>query len=206
MKDFSIISVVKNQEGKGLVVESNPTDYPLIAKGKHGAIFKLSDDQCVKIFFQEKTAAQEADAYKRINGSIICPKLYEVGPKYIIIEYIEGLTLSEYLEGKEFISKSLTKKILLLLQEIKKLGFTNIDMELQNTIITKDGVLRLVDLACSFYLNSNQPKLLFKDLEFRGLLDLFMKQVKKINFQTYLEMKSLHKEFIRNRSEIIQQN
>lgn len=194
-----MISVMKNPKGKGLVVENNPTDYNFISKGCHGAVFKLSADRCVKIFLKNKSAAQEADAYTRIKGWTRCPKIYEVGPNYIVMEYIEGLTLEEYLKTKNYISESITKQILLILQEMKKLGFSRIDIRLHNAMVTKDDTIKVIDLVSEFHKKGSMAKRLFRGLEVLGLLDLFIAQVKEIDFKSYSEIKSLHEEFLNNR-------
>lgn len=190
MKDYEMISVIERYNDT-VMIKSNPTNYPLIEKGWQGAVFKLSDERCVKIYARTHIASGEADAYKRIQGSTIFPKLYEVGPKYIVMEYIEGLTLEKYLKRKNYISESITKQILLLLEEIKKLDFKEIDFQLCNVIVMNDEILRLIDIANSFKIQKKHPELLYKGLNKLGLLGMFIRQVKKIDFNAYLEIKNL---------------
>ncbi|MBF8984850.1 hypothetical protein IZY60_15015 [Lutibacter sp. B2] len=189
MEDFRMITVMKNGDGQ-VIVTSNPTNCKLIANGSQGAVFKLSDERCVKIYADKNEVIREADAYKRIEGSPVCPRLYEVGHNYIVMEYINGLTLRSYLKRKNYISESVTMQMLLLLREMKKLGFTVVDFGLNNVIITKGTILRLIDLANVFSIKRSNPEHLFRGLKQIGLLDLFIEQVKKIDYKTYLEMKS----------------
>lgn len=199
MNDYEMISVIKNKKGKGLVVEYNPTNYSLISKGKHGAVFKLSDKKCIKVFLDKNMAAREAEAYKKIEGNTICPKFYEAGPNYIIIEYIDGLTLDKHLGRRKHISESIAMKMLFLLQEIKKMGFKDKDFELKNVILTKNDNLRLFDLVNAYHLKKEMPEYLFKDLEYRGLLDMFIEQLKNIDSKAYLEMKHFYEEYKNDR-------
>ena len=47
MEDFKSITVTK---GVKTLEIHNPTNYPLIGMGAQGAVFKLSEDKCVKIY------------------------------------------------------------------------------------------------------------------------------------------------------------
>lgn len=189
MKDYEMISVIAKYNDK-VIIKNNPTNYRLIGTGAQGAVFKLSNEQCIKIYANKKVAELEADAYERIKISTICPKLYKAGPNYIIIEYIEGLTLRQYLEEKKYISESITKQILELLREMKKLGFTVIDFGINNVMVTTNNRLKLIDLANVFSKERKYPTQLFKELKHIDLLGMFINQVKKINFNTYLQMKN----------------
>jgi hypothetical protein len=48
LEDFKTIIVSSGK--KAVTIVDNPTSYPMIGKGKQGAVFKLSPDCCVKIF------------------------------------------------------------------------------------------------------------------------------------------------------------
>ncbi|MBF8984163.1 hypothetical protein IZY60_11500 [Lutibacter sp. B2] len=189
MEDFKKIAII-GRRGQTVIVKTNLTNYQLIGKGWHGAVFKLSDERCVKIYASEIVAEAEVAAYKRIKGAIICPTIYEVGPNYIVMEYIEGITLRNYLKRKNDISETIAREILLLLQEMKKLGFTDIDFNLNNVIVTKNNILRLIDIVNGFKKRKRIPTALFKGLKELGLEDLFIEQVRKIDYNAYLEMKS----------------
>jgi putative serine/threonine protein kinase len=51
--DFKQISV---KQGIDQVEINNPTNYPLIGKGKQGAVFKISADKCVKFYWNPNSA------------------------------------------------------------------------------------------------------------------------------------------------------
>lgn len=198
MEDFRSISVSVGDEKEKKVNKvkvNNPTDYKLIGKGEHGAVFKLSPEKCVKIYAKNKIASMEADAYRRIQGSSLAPKLYEIGPNYIIIEYIEGEKLYKYLRKKGEISKSITRQIIFLLEEMERLGFLELDIALQNVIVTKKGILKMVDYVNQFYWEERRPRALFKQLYNLDLLDSFLEQVKKINYEKYKEWKRIMSQY-----------
>jgi hypothetical protein len=71
MEDFKTISLTST---KKKVKVNNPTHYPLIGKGKQGAVFKLSSKRCVKIYSMQEHWEREYNAYKVMQGSHIIPK------------------------------------------------------------------------------------------------------------------------------------
>lgn len=96
MEDFKSIRVTEGI--KKVDVIKNPTSFPLIGKGAQGAVFKISSDKCVKICAKPEYAVKE-NVLKIAQNSPTIPRLYEVGQNYIIMEYIEGPTLFQYLES-----------------------------------------------------------------------------------------------------------
>jgi len=189
VEDFKFIKVASLRKGDKVEVIHNPTSYPLIGRGNQGAVFKISPDQCVKIFPKPMHAQRESEALKAAQGSPIVAKLYEAGENYIIMEYIEGPSLQEYLKSKGKIKEDITKKILFLIEEMKRLKFTRLDSRLKEIIVTKQGELKMVDLVNHFTKKYEIPQLLLANLEKLGLLSSFLEQVKKIDPQSYLEWK-----------------
>jgi predicted Ser/Thr protein kinase len=92
VNEFQTITVKRS--GKSTHI-NNPTEYKLIGKGRQGAVFKLSENRCVKIYVEEKYCRREKRALMSAQDFNIVPKVYEVGSNYIVMEYIEGLSLSE---------------------------------------------------------------------------------------------------------------
>ena len=95
MKDIKSI-IVTPRKGDIVKIVNNPTSYPLVGRGREGAVFKISSDQCVKIYAKQRCAKNEGKVLIAAQESRIVPKLYEVGENYIIMEYIEGPSLDQY--------------------------------------------------------------------------------------------------------------
>lgn len=190
MDDFKSIRVIREGENQVEVVH-NPTHYPLIGKGKQGAVFKIAPDKCVKIFADPNKVIREREAYKATEGSSIVPKLYEVGENYLVLEYIEGPNLQEHLASEGILTEEMTKKILNLLQEMKRYKFIRVDARLKHIYLTKEGVLKVIDHANSFKLKERpkRPELLMTRLNRLGLLPKFLEHVKKIDPASYEEWK-----------------
>jgi predicted Ser/Thr protein kinase len=189
MNDFMQINVKKQSDNKLIIY--NPTVYPLVGQGRHGAIFRLASDICVKIYADEAHAEIEANVYRRINGSPIIPKLYEVGKNYIIIEYIDGPNLRDYLIEKGKISKGTSKRIIFLFDEIKRLGFSRLDESLRHILVAQDKALKIVDHFYAFTQLDPYPVKFLRQLNEIGFLDQFLKDVLHLYPHIYLHWKNV---------------
>lgn len=166
-----------------------PSSFPLIGKGVDGNVYKLAPDCCIKLFNRANDAETEAYAYRRAQGSPIIPKLYFSGPSYIIIEFIEGISLDRYLPQQGHVSSAMTEKILALIKETKRLGFSRQDAALRHMILDKQDNLRLIDLVHAYIYDEPKPVRLFNDLKVFKLLDSFVEQVKAQDMSTYQDWK-----------------
>jgi predicted Ser/Thr protein kinase len=183
MEDFKAISV---KEGPNHRVQfHNPTGYSLLGLGDQGAVFLLDSGRCVKIYAKEKNARKEAGVYKRCGHSFILPKLYECGPNYLILEYIRGLPLDEYIGEKAGIPFSLSIQLVYAIREMMRLGFTRLDIPMRHILVTGQDAVKVIDHVNSFTLKSPKPSSLFKAFKKMGLLELFMEHVKHIDKELY---------------------
>ena len=182
--EFTKIKVYPGPKG---VRYDNPTNLKFIGRGYTGAVFKLTDEKCVKIYVEERSVEDELKALEMGQSSPIIPKLYEVGPNYIVMEYIKGETLSKYLKKNKFLSDDLSEEILYCLKEIKNLGFPRIDIHLRHFILTQDKKLKVIDHANVFKEDTCKPRQLFKQLKRLGLLSQFLGYVKKVDYKIYKE-------------------
>ncbi|MFP5107846.1 kinase [Neobacillus sp. C211] len=187
MNDFTQIVVTP---GKPVQVQTNPTDYPLIGKGLQGAVFKLSEDRCVKIYSKQIYCLREKKVLQQIGEkTAILPEVYESGENFIIMEYLAGPSLQEYLEKSKTISVDLTIEIINLIKELRSLQFMRIDFSLRHTIYDKNGKLKIIDHVNSFKIQRSFPKRLFKDLEQLGLLATFLGHVNNQEPDLYKQWK-----------------
>ncbi|TGA98706.1 hypothetical protein E4665_07565 [Sporolactobacillus shoreae] len=184
MEDFKRIIVTDG--GKSLVVH-NPTSYPLIGCGSQGAVFKLSEDQCVKIYLDEEHAKTEAAALEAGRDLPFIPRIYEHGPCYVVMDYINAPNLKEYLKGCTFLPEFIVKKLLSLLKGLKAAHFTMIDAPLRHIFVLENEVLKVVDHVNSFQKKHPVPLKLLRDLQIILLKDSFLMQVKRLEPETYRE-------------------
>lgn len=187
MDDFTLISVKQGNQ-KGNLDVSNPTSYQLIGKGYHGAVFQLDDERCVKIYHKPLDTKREAVVLKALQGLSYVPKIFETGPNYIIMEYLKGPNLGDFLEKRGKISESISHQILLIINGIKQAGFLQLDDQLKHFIVTEQEVVKVVDIVDVYSKSKGlQPIRMFKELKKLRLLRPFLKHAKKLEPQMYAE-------------------
>ena len=183
--DYQNIPVASGGSGNGVKVESIVTQ-SLIGKGHQGAVFRVAEDQCVKIYGNPVHAAQEQAVLLASQNLSFIPKVYETGSNYVLMEYLIGPDLNTFLKKQSALSEEITKRLLDILTTMKKSGYKQIDAPLRHIIITNNG-FKLVDHVYSFTRKQDRPLELFQNLHERGFLDSFLKQVKSMDPSTYNE-------------------
>lgn len=185
--DFRKITVKKGENG--LEVD-NPTSLPLIGKGVQGAVFKLSRRRCVKIFSGMNATKKEADAMMEGQDSYLMPKIFDVGDNYIVMEYIDGPSLEDIMQKGE-ITERLVRRLLEMLDELKRLKFTRLDVIPRHVIFSRKGRrMRIIDHSNSYIKESPYPKRLLQRFKRLNLLDEFLDHVKNIDSKVYDEWKT----------------
>ncbi|MFT4412434.1 RIO1 family regulatory kinase/ATPase [Fredinandcohnia humi] len=198
MKDFKKIRIVKIGDADVLV--HNPTRYPLIGKGKQGAVFKLSSNKCVKIFWRNELAQKESDVYEKVGDSKLLPDVYKVGHNYIVMEYIPGTTLKSLIidETLEHLPIAIVEQIINMFKEMKRLGFSRIDVSTGHVIITDAGNFKLIDHANSLSKHQPFPQRLFNKLRRYEKLKPFLADVRQLDEQLFEEWKKLAPNYFEN--------
>ncbi|MDQ1000717.1 putative Ser/Thr protein kinase [Neobacillus niacini] len=182
MADFRLIKVTKGP--KTLLID-NPTNYPLIGMGALGAVFKLSEERCVKIYSNTLQAQMELEALKAGQHLSFFPRLYEYGENYIVMEYFNAPTLKEYIRNCTFIPESITRKLLYILGEMRKAQFTMVDAPLRDIFVLENEELKVIDHVNAFKRIHPVPLKLLRDLNMMLLKESFLSQVRKLEPDTY---------------------
>ncbi|MGE6610719.1 hypothetical protein ACQKFG_09380 [Peribacillus sp. NPDC076916] len=183
--DFRNIPVLSGGSGNGVKVDSAITQ-TLIGKGHQGAVYRVSENACVKLYGKTEHADQEKMVLLSSQDLPFIPKVFETGPNYILMEYLLGPDLNTFLKKQSVLSEDITRRLLYILKTMERSGFKQIDAPLRHIIITKNG-FKLVDHVYSFSREQKRPLELFKDLRERNFLDAFFEQVKAIDPDTYAE-------------------
>lgn len=170
------------------------TDYPLVGRGAQGAVFKIAPDRVVKVYKHQEDVDTESEVLKAAQESTIVPKLYEIGPKYVIMEYIEGPSLDQYLEANPVMTEELSGKILFMLKEMKRLKFTRLDARLRHILVSTQGDLKVIDHVNSFIKQFSRPELMMGELKQLGVLSIFLEHVKNLDPESYNEWVDLAKD------------
>lgn len=158
----------------------------LMGKGKQGMVYRLSSDRCIKIYKDPAHALMECESYRLAEGSSIIPKLYGSGPNYLIMELVHGKSLDIYLKRKATITSGDTQRILFILHEMSRLGFTRIDAALFHIFIEEQSSSpKIIDLVNCYTKQYRLPLVMFKGLSKLCLLDPFLRHVKALDPELY---------------------
>src|ERR1019366_3921620 len=121
-----------------------------IGKGGMGEVYKAHDSRLKRDVAIKVSAAQfserferEAQAIAALNHPNIC-QLYDVGPNYLVMEYIEGAPL----KGPLLVDQALkyAAQICDALDAAHKKGITHRDLKPANILVTKTGI-KLLDFG-----------------------------------------------------------
>ncbi|MEH7112289.1 hypothetical protein V7124_07890 [Neobacillus niacini] len=182
MTDFTSIKVTKGIKTLNI---DNPTNYSLIGMGAQGAVFKLSEERCVKIYTNPLQAQMELEALKAGQHLSFFPRLYKHGENYIVMDYYNAPTLKEYLRNCTYIPDSITRKLLDILSEMKKANFTMVDAPLRHIFVLENEELKVIDHVNAFKRIHPVPLKLLRDLNRMLLKESFLSQVKRLEPETF---------------------
>src|SRR5450631_3579491 len=121
-----------------------------IGKGGMGEVWKAHDsrlkrDVAIKVSAQQfsERFEREAQAIAALNHPNIC-QLYDVGPNYLVMEYIEGAPLKGPLPVDQALKYG--AQICDALDAAHKKGITHRDLKPANILVTKTGI-KLLDFG-----------------------------------------------------------
>ena len=175
---------LKRAVKKDLIID-NPTTLKIIGKGSQGAVFQISDERCVKIYVNPNAAIKEGKALEAAKDLNIVPQVFEVGPNYVVMEYFKGQNLKDYLKQTKRLPETITKQIIMIRKELKRVGFTRIKTSIGHFIVTEGDVLKAIDHSDGLTMNDPYNPKMFLDLKKLGLLNTFLEQAKEIDPESY---------------------
>lgn len=122
----------------------------LVGTGRSAFVFRVgSSNKAIKVFFPEYTyiAQEEAEIYQILQNTIYYPSIYDSGADYIVVDYIEGLTLFECISYGKRITSNHIKEIDHALSLALAKGLNPSDIHLRNIFITSNGEIKIIDVA-----------------------------------------------------------
>lgn len=144
-------SVVFKRTQKNVAVESyNDKQLTMAGSGRSAYVFKLKNTKKVlKVFYPPfgHLAKREAKIYKKLEGISYFPVMHASGENYIVIDYIDGLTLFECLVKGKHIDENVLDEVDHAILLAKNRGLNPSDIHLHNILITSDGKVKLIDVV-----------------------------------------------------------
>ncbi|RBW69959.1 hypothetical protein [Bacillus taeanensis] len=186
-KNITKISV-KVLENKDVEVVNN-SSLSMIGKGRQGAVFKVTEDICVKVYGDSEDCEREYYALSLGKDKPLFPKVYCKDKNFIAMEFVKGIDLREYLLSQP-LTKELSYKLIDMLIIFKKIGFERIDHHKRQIYLQLDGHLKVIDVCRSVWRNRiyPYPRKLLNSLGEKNK-KLFLEHVQEMAPKLYQEWK-----------------
>ena len=167
----------------------NHSPLQMIGKGRQGAVFLLSEDQCMKVYGTSEDCEREYYALKLGQHTNLVPKVYVKGNNFIVMELVKGVDLREYLQSQP-LTEELSKKLIDMLITFKKIGYERIDHHKRQIYLQENGELKVIDVGRTVWRDRvyPYPRKLINSLgnEYK---ETFLSHVKKLAPELYEEWK-----------------
>ncbi len=122
-----------------------------IGSGGMGEVWKARDTRLGRIVAIKKVKEQHSERFKQearsiaaLNHQYIC-QLHDIGPDYIVLEFVEGKPLSSPLPEKEAVRLAI--QIATALEEAHRNGIIHRDLKPSNIMVTDKGSVKLLDFG-----------------------------------------------------------
>jgi len=123
----------------------------LIGAGGMGEVYKARDARLERLVALKQMKGQhdgrfrqEARAIAALNHPNIC-QIYDIGPNYLIMEYVEGKPISGPMPEEEALK--LASQIVRALQEAHRHGILHRDLKPGNILVAVNGTTKLIDFG-----------------------------------------------------------
>jgi serine/threonine protein kinase len=122
-----------------------------IGAGGMGEVWKARDTRLGRIVAIKKIKEQHSERFKQeaksvaaLNHPNIC-QIHDMGPDYLVLEYVEGKPLSSPLPEKEAVRLAI--QIATALEEAHAKGIIHRDLKPSNIMVTDKGSVKLLDFG-----------------------------------------------------------
>jgi serine/threonine protein kinase len=122
-----------------------------VGSGGMGEVWKARDSRLDRIVAIKKVKEQHSERFKQeaksiaaLNHAHIC-QLFDIGPDYLVLEYVEGKSLSSPLPEREAVRLAI--QIATALEAAHKKGIIHRDLKPANIMVTREGSVKLLDFG-----------------------------------------------------------
>jgi predicted Ser/Thr protein kinase len=195
MRGVSMKNIIYDEYIKDF--RTNLLNCKFLGKGHNGIVYQLPNGKVIKICFTEKSCRNEYYILNRIRRNKYFPRTYGMCGNYMIRDFVEGITLKDYIKYNGM-SRELVLKIVDLFEEFRKLKFSKEDIRCKDIMVQPNGTLMIIDPKKFYSKKRDFPRHLSKGLYKLGVLDSFMAILQK-------EKPSLYKKWDRKVQEYIKE-
>ena len=142
--------LVRGIQFNGDQVVAVPNELQLIGQGRSAAVFRrVGSMRAVKVFYsgQQDLAEKEGKIYEQLSKHVYYPELFEIGDGYLVIEYLEGMTLYDCLVSGVPITPRMVTMVDEALNYARRKGLNPSDTHLRNIILTNDHKVKVIDVV-----------------------------------------------------------
>ena len=155
-----------------------------LGKGNNGVVYRIDEHKIIKIFNDEKVCKKEYEVLVRSKKCHSFPKVYGYGRFYIIRDFVDGVRLDKYLRHND-LNFELTKSIVKLMKDFKKMHYRKIDIRCKDLYVQKDFSIKVIDPKNNFDRDVRYPRHLMKGMHKRNKLGQFLFYVNAIDTHLY---------------------
>jgi len=155
-----------------------------LGSGHNGIVYSLPNKRVIKIFKDKNVCEKEYNIFMKTRKSKYFPKVYEHGAYYIVRDYASGERLDKYIE-KHGINKEISRNIIRLIEEFKKLNFNKLDIRCKDLYLKEDFSITVIDPKNNYSKKVTYPRHLMKGLNNLGVIDEFLSVVNEDQPETY---------------------
>ncbi|WP_274366049.1 hypothetical protein [Paenibacillus thermotolerans] len=137
---------IRVRKPETIIEIDNPYGFRLIGKGKQGAVFRIDDKRCVKLYYRSESLVRELHALRLGGQAGICPEVCFWGADYIVMEYITAPSLFDELQ-EHGMSKRLAEKIVWLLDTFERIGYNRFDHSARHIFMMPDDRMKIIDVV-----------------------------------------------------------
>jgi RIO-like serine/threonine protein kinase len=149
----------------------------LIGQGHEGKVYLLQGNKVLKVFYSMNSCKSQLEILQKGKDSRFFPTVFDYDNYCIIMNFIEGVTLSHYLRNNN-ISRVLSFELVNLIDEFKNLNFTRLDIRPGHIFVQADEIIKIIDPRGSYQIVQPYPQLMLKGLKRHNELADFYDNIK----------------------------
>ncbi|MBI6874686.1 serine/threonine protein kinase [Clostridium aciditolerans] len=143
-----------------------------IGQGHQGKVYFLPPNKVIKVFNKANSCKSQLYLLQCGSKSRFFPKVYQHDDYSIIMDFINGRTLKEYLKTYD-LNENLAFQLVEIFNDFESLGFTRIDIRLGHIFVQADESIKIIDPRKNFEIIQKYPISMLKGLKKLGVLDKF---------------------------------